>query len=170
MLELSSSMDIGEHPGCNRGETYIFTNADKVRMYKNDRFIKEYSAADSPYTHLKHGPILIDDFIGDALQEEHMKPGQEAGVKKALNAFTRFGFAKLPKSIYATGIWLILRYHMNMEEAVRLYNKYIGDWGGTSTTYRFEAVMVDVSTRQERVVNNHQRTDDRAEDFSSGGS
>ena len=152
VLELSSSMDIGEHPGCNRGETYIFTNADKVRMYKNDRFIKEYSAADSPYTHLKHGPILIDDFIGDALQEEHMKPGQEAGVKKALNAFTRFGFAKLPKSIYATGIWLILRYHMNMEEAVRLYNKYIGDWGGTSTTYRFEAVMVDVSTRQERVV------------------
>ena len=152
MLELSSSMDIGEHPGCNRGETYIFTNADKVRMYKNDRFIKEYSAADSPYTHLKHGPILIDDFIGDALQEEHMKPGQEAGVKKALNAFTRFGFAKLPKSIYATGIWLILRYHMNMEEAVRLYNQYIGDWGGTSTTYRFEAVMVDASTRQERVV------------------
>ena len=152
VLELSSSMDIGEHPGCNRGETYIFTNADKVRMYKNDRFIKEYSAADSPYTHLKHGPILIDDFIGDALQEEHMKPGQEAGVKKALNAFTRFGFAKLPKSIYATGIWLILRYHMNMEEAVRLYNQYIGDWGGTSTTYRFEAVMVDASTRQERVV------------------
>ena len=152
VLELSSSMDIGEHPGCNRGETYIFTNADKVRMYKNDRFIKEYSAADSPYIHLKHGPILIDDFIGDALQEEHMKPGQEAGVKKALNAFTRFGFAKLPKSIYATGIWLILRYHMNMEEAVRLYNQYIGDWGGTSTTYRFEAVMVDASTRQERVV------------------
>ena len=28
----------------------------------------------------------------------------------------------------------------------------IGDWGGTSTTYRFEAVMVDASTRQERVV------------------
>ena len=41
---------------------------------------------------------------------------------------------------------------MKMEEADRLYNKYIGDWGGTSTTYRFEAVMVDVSTRQERVV------------------
>ena len=42
VLELSSSMDIGEHPGCNRGETYIFTNADSVRMYKNDHFIKEY--------------------------------------------------------------------------------------------------------------------------------
>ena len=152
VLEITSSMDIGEHPGCNRGNIYILSNADSVKMYKNDRFIKEYLPGMSPYKHLKHGPILIDDFIGDALQEEHMKPGQEAGVKKALNAFTRFGFAKLPKSIYATGIWLILRYHMNMEEAVRLYNKYIGDWGGTSTTYRFEAVMVDVSTRQERVV------------------
>lgn len=47
---------------------------------------------------------------------------------------------------------MILRYHMNMEEAVRLYNKYIGDWGGTSTTYHFEAVMVDPATGQERVV------------------
>ena len=43
MLEISSSMDIGEHPGCNRGTTWILTNADSVRMYKNDRFIKEYT-------------------------------------------------------------------------------------------------------------------------------
>nr|MCR4643485.1 glycoside hydrolase family 2 protein [Lachnospiraceae bacterium] len=41
VLEVSSSMDIGEHPGGNRGAVYIFTNADSVRMYKNDVFIKE---------------------------------------------------------------------------------------------------------------------------------
>lgn len=49
VLEISSSMDIGEHPGCNRGTIWIFTNADSVRMYKNDRFLKEYTASDSPY-------------------------------------------------------------------------------------------------------------------------
>lgn len=141
ILELSSSMDIGEHPGCNRGSTYIFTNADSVRMYKNDRFIKEYTNADSPYSNLAHGPILIDDFIGTAMEEmEHFPKKQADGVKKALNATARYGLANLPKSIYLTGLHLILRYHMKPTEAVELYNKYIGDWGGTSTSYRFEAI------------------------------
>lgn len=152
VLELSSSMDIGEHPGCNRGETYIFTNADKVKMYKNDRFIKEYTAMDSPYSGLKHGPIVVDDFVGDALKAENFAPKQEAMVKKLMNATARYGLSGLPKSIYASAAWLILRYHMSMNQAVVLYNKYIGDWGGTSTTYRFEAVKVDAATGQETVV------------------
>jgi beta-galactosidase len=33
---------------------------------------------------------------------------------------------------------LMLRYGMKMEEAVELYNKYIGDWGGSSRDYVFE--------------------------------
>ena len=35
---------------------------------------------------------------------------------------------------------MLLLYHMKPTDAVVLYNRYIGDWGGTSTTYRFEAV------------------------------
>lgn len=31
VLEISSSMDIGEHPGCNRGNVWILTNADRDR-------------------------------------------------------------------------------------------------------------------------------------------
>lgn len=152
VLELSSSMDIGEHPGCNRGETYIFSNADKVRMYKNDKFIKEYKASDSPFSYLKHGPIIIDDYIGDALKAEGFKKKQEELVKKALNATARFGLGNLPKSVIASGAWLIIRYHMSMTQAVTLYNKYIGDWGGISTTYRFEAVNVEKETGKETIV------------------
>ena len=29
---------------------------------------------------------------------------------------------------------------MKLQDAVELYNKYIGNWGGTATTYRFEAI------------------------------
>ncbi len=65
VLEISSSMDIGEHPASNWGNVYIFTNADSVRMYKNNRFIHEYKSSDSNWRHLTHGPILINDFIGD---------------------------------------------------------------------------------------------------------
>lgn len=141
VLALSSSMDIGEHPGCNRGETYIFTNADSVKMYKNDCFIKEYRQGDSVWKNLSHGPLLVDDFIGNAIAEgERFAPAQERGVKDILNAVARFGMSNLPKSVYATALKMILRYHMKPEQAVALYNKYVGDWGGASTTYRFEAI------------------------------
>ncbi|MCM1048973.1 MAG: glycoside hydrolase family 2 protein [Clostridiales bacterium] len=141
VLALSSSMDIGEHPGCNRGKTYIMTNADSVRMYKNGRFIKEYTRKNSPYTHLKHGPILIDDFIGDAIEKnENFKPAQAEAVKKILNATAMYGLSNLPKSVYLLAAKLIAVYHMKPQEAVTLYNRYIGDWGGESTSYRFEAI------------------------------
>ena len=141
VLELSSSMDIGEHPGCNRGETYIFTNADSVRMYKNDHFIKEYKREDSPWKHLPHGPLVVDDYIGDAIEKgEHFTPAQGKGIKDALNATARYGLSHLPKSVYVTALKMLLLYHMKPTDAVVLYNRYIGDWGGTSTTYRFEAV------------------------------
>ena len=141
VLELSSSMDIGEHPGCNRGETYIFTNADSVRMYKNDRFIKEYKREDSQWKHLPHGPLVVDDYIGDAIEKgEHFTTAQGKGIKDALNATARYGLSHLPKSVYVTALKMLLLYHMKPTDAVVLYNRYIGDWGGTSTTYRFEAV------------------------------
>ncbi len=142
VLAISSSMDIGEHPGCNRGETYIFTNADSVRMYKNDRFIKEYQRTDSPFRNLRHGPLVIDDFIGNAIAEnERFSPAQERGIRRALNLTARYGLSHLPKSVYLTALKMMLVYHMKPTEAVTLYNRYIGDWGGASTSYRFEAVQ-----------------------------
>lgn len=141
VLEISSTMDIGEHPGCNRGDTWIFTNADSVKMYKNDRFLKEYFPQDSPYKNLKHGPILIDDFVGDAiLEEENFKPAQAEALKYMLNQTALKGMSNLPKKVYLKAAKLILFYHMSFGDAVTLYNKYVGDWGGTSTTYRFEAI------------------------------
>lgn len=65
VLEISSSMDIGEHPGCNMGDIYIFTNADSVKMYKNDKFIKEFFSSDTKYRYLEHAPIPLKDYIGN---------------------------------------------------------------------------------------------------------
>ncbi len=141
VLELSSSMDIGEHPGCNRGDIYIFTNAESVKMYKNDTFIKEYKTLDSKFKNLKHGPIRIDDYIGSALEEhENMTHSQAETVKELLNETARVGLYGLSKQMYLKAAGLVARYQMKMTDAVELYNKYIGDWGGTSTTYRFEAI------------------------------
>ncbi len=143
VLALSSTMDIGEHPACNRGENFILSKADKVRMYKNDRLIKEYTPADSTYTALKHGPIEINDYIGNAMAGEHFSKKQEELLKEVLNSYAKYGFGGMPKAMYAKALWLILRYRMKMSDAVNLYTKYVGDWGQTSTSYRFEAVMTD---------------------------
>lgn len=140
MLELSSAMDIGEHPGCNRGRTFIFSNADSVKMYKNGKFIKEYRTSDSPYKNLKHGPIVIDDYIADELEKNEPFSKRQAGLlKEALNYVAMHGY-HFPPRILWIGIRCMVFYHMNFGDAVRLYNKYIGDWGGTSTVYRFEAI------------------------------
>lgn len=141
VLETTSSMDIGEHPGCNRGNIYILSNADSVKMYKNDRFIKEYLPAMSPYKHLKHGPILIDDFIGDSFaQNERFRPKHAKEITDAMNLVARGSLNHIPKRLYLTALKLLLIYHIDFAEVTRLYTKYIGDWGGTATVYRFDAI------------------------------
>lgn len=141
VLEITSSMDIGEHPGCNRGNIYILSNADSVKMYKNDRFIKEYLPEMSPYKHLKHGPILIDDFIGDSFaQNERFRPKHAKEITDAMNLVARGSLNHIPKRLYLTALKLLLIYHIDFAEVTRLYTKYIGDWGGTATIYRFDAI------------------------------
>ena len=141
VLEISSELAIGEHPASNMGEIYILTNADSVRMYRNGLLLREYTHADSPYRHLRRGPILISDFIGPRLeQEEGMKAPQANLVKEILNYSAIYGFAKLPPKIMAKAGIAMAKYHMKYQDAYDLYGKYIGNWGDTAATFRFEAI------------------------------
>ncbi len=141
VLFVSSAMDIGEHPTGNPGRVWIFTNADAVKMYKNGRLIKTYRPQESVYRKLKHPPIEIDDFIGDAMMEkEKFSAPQERQVRELLNYAARFGFSDLPAQMMAKGGLLMTRYGMRFEDAYRLYSTYIGDWGDSVTSYRFEAL------------------------------
>ena len=139
-ISVLSSMDIGEHPACNRTETYMLTNADAIRMYKNDRFIKEYDANRSLTPALRRGPIAIDDYIGDAIEKgENFKPKQAQTVKDMMNYVAIHGMGMTPK-LAKMAAKLVAVYHMDPKLAVPLFNKYIGDWGGKSTSYRFDAI------------------------------
>lgn len=141
VLEVGSDMNIGEHPAGNRGRVYLFTNADSVRFYKNDIFIKEYTHKDSAFRHFPRPPIEIDDFIGEQIaQNEPFTKKQARYVRDILNESTRFGMANLSASAKRKAAVLMLRYHMSFGDAYALYGKYIGNWGDKSTVYRFEAV------------------------------
>ncbi len=141
ILSVSSSMDIGEHPASNRGRIFVFTNADAVRFYKNGTFVAAFTHKYTPYKHMFRPPIEIDDLIGDALEaREGFAPVQARYTKDILNWSARFGYGSLPPKILLRAAWLMLRYGMRLSDATALYQKYIGDWGGKATEYRFEAV------------------------------
>jgi beta-galactosidase len=140
-LEVSSAMDIGEHPASNRGDTYIFSNADSVRMYKNDKLLKEYFPWDSSYVHLSHGPIKINDYIGSSIEEgEDYKPWVKRDLKKLMNKTAEVGMGNLPLKSWILAGKLMLFGGLKMSDAVRIYTKYIGDWGGSARVYKFEAI------------------------------
>ena len=42
VLDVSSSMDIGEHPACNRGITYIYTNWFINNTFRNINQLKNH--------------------------------------------------------------------------------------------------------------------------------
>ena len=141
VLEVSSSMDIGEHPAGNRGEIYIFSNCDSVKMYKNDIFIKEYTREDSSYKNLVSPPMLIDDFIGDQMKEnEGFSDRQNKIVKDALNFSAVYGMENMPAKMKLTMVEAMTRYKMKFDDAYSLFGKYIGNWGGEATKFRFEGI------------------------------
>ena len=141
VLEITSMMDIGEHPAGTLGKVYAITNADSVKLYKNGVFINEFTPDGSQWKHLKHPPILIDDYIGDLLEtEEQMPKGQAEAVKTLLNQAAETGLYDMPKTAYARALMIAARYRMKISDAVALYGKYVGNWGGSATEYRFDAV------------------------------
>ena len=139
VLAVSSSMDIGEHPGGFVREVYAFTNAESVELYKNDEFIAEFRGS-KDYPHMLHGPLCIDDRIGVLLQKhEGFDPKTAAGIAACLNAVAKYGFAGLPKKYMVKLGALMLKTRMTYEDGVRLYGKYIAGWGDKTTSWRFVA-------------------------------
>jgi len=140
-LEVSSSFDIGEHPASSRGRVFAFTNADEVRMYKDGAFIRSYTRRDTPYRHMQNPPIEIDDYLGDQIAKgEDFSPAQARLVRDVLNYAARFGMTRFPRSIRTKAALLAMRYHMSMDDAVRLYGKYVSNWGAQAMEFRFDAV------------------------------
>ena len=139
-VTVSSSMDPGEHPAENRGKIYIFTNCDSVKMYKNDKFIKEYTRSSDIYKNLKNAPILIDDFIGDRIEKEEKYEAKDAAlIKYALN-FMAIGGEKMPLAKKLKLGFAMNRLKLSSDNMMALFQKYVGDRGGKSPVYRFEGI------------------------------
>ena len=138
---VSSSMDIGEHPAGDIGRVFVFTNVDSVRLYKNDVFVKEFFPCRDEYPALPHPPVLVDDFIGGMLEtQEHFEPKVAADVKDCLNAIAKYGPSALPIGTIAKFAKLMLFKGFKFSDGYELYGRYVSNWGGEATVWRFDAV------------------------------
>ena len=138
MLDVGSSMDIGDYPGGETGEIYAFTNAECVELYKNDNYVATFRP--KGWKGLKHGPMLIDDKIGELLRsQEGFEPLKAKLMHDLLLSAEKNGLANLPAADKLKMGAVMLRYGLSMEDGVALYGKYVGNWGGEATRWRFDA-------------------------------
>ena len=142
VLEVGSPMDIGDYPAGNLGEIYVFTNADKVALYKNGQFVSNLCYDD--WKGLRPGPLRVDDTIGSLLEtQEGFSKKQAALLRRCLLSAGRYGLAAMPLGDKLRMAWAMLRYKLTLEDGVALYGKYVGNWGGEATVWRFDAIMED---------------------------
>ena len=142
VLEIGCSMDIGDYASAMTGDIYAFTNADEVRLYKNDVFVKSFRS--EGWEGMEHGPVLIDDTIGEMLEtKEGMDSKQAQLVRECMLAARKYGMANLPARYKAMLGYAMVRYGMSFEDGYALYGKYVGNWGGEATVWRFDAVRDD---------------------------
>ena len=139
VLALGSTMDIGDYPASNIGQVYAFTNADEVRLYKNGKYVSRLSRGE--WFGLPHGPMLLTDTIGKLLETEEGFPKKKAAlIKSALLSAARHGLTGMPLKDMLRLVYAMVRYRMKYDEGVALYGKYVGNWGGEATVWRFDGL------------------------------
>ncbi len=138
VLEFGSTMDIGDYPASDLGQNYLFTNADDVVLYKNDSYVTTFAPKGG--FGLPHDPIPVDDLIGDLLiTEEHFGKKKARLVRECLLAVQKYGVAALPLKNKLKFLWAMKRYRLSYADGMKLYGKYIGNWGHETTVWRFDA-------------------------------
>ncbi len=140
VLAVGSPMDIGDYPAGNIGPVYAFTNADEVRLYKNGAYVSTLTPAD--FAGLPHPPLLMADTIGDLLQSQEGYPKAKAELlKKALLSAAKYGLSGMPLADKLRMLWAMVRYGLKLSDGVALYGKYVSNWGGESTAWRFDGIQ-----------------------------
>ena len=138
ILAVGSSMDIGDYPGGMMGDIAVFTNADTVCLYKNGSFVTELTRGD--WKGLSHGPMWLDDTVGCLLETQEGFDKKKAELlRQCLLTIQKKGLAGITPADIAKMGYAMVRYGLKYEDAVQLYGKYIGNWGGEATVWRLKA-------------------------------
>lgn len=143
VLEVGCSMNIGEYPAGVLNDFYVFTNADSVRLYKNDEFIAEFYPDDEHFGAMIHPPVVIDDLIGNQLVEKEGMSETAAGQLKHLLRSLREEYMQPGPATKAKIAAFLTAHRMTIEDIFVLNGKYTNAWGDHSVIWRFDGIKED---------------------------
>ena len=137
VLEVSSGMVLGDLPEGMAGACWVFTNAESLRLYRDNDFVAEFAPdRRGRFAALPHPPIEVNDFVGSLLEKyeglDHAVAPQVAAI---LNEMRRDAMELSPLSRAR-----MLSLRLSWNDLVQMYYNYIGVLGSPSAVYRFEAV------------------------------
>ena len=142
-LEVTSAMDIGEHPGGTIGDVWVFTNCDYVKIYKNDKYTSTIRPENSKFKNLPHPPMIASDFIGDALvTDDGLDPKAAALLTDTLIAAQTKQWKMPPTKFLKAGAAMVVG-KIPFNRMFDIVTKYIGGWGNEQITYKFEGYIND---------------------------
>lgn len=142
VLGLSSSMDIGDYNGGLLPTVYVFSNAEKVLLYKNGIFVTQVRPG--RWTSLPHTPLVMDDIVGRLLEScEGFDTEKADALRGCLLAIAANGTNDMTDELKASLLAVSRRYDTDWDALWSLYGKYVGNWGGEATVWRLDAVNGD---------------------------
>ena len=147
VLEVLSNMKPGDFAQSVFDEIYVVTNADYVKLYKNNEFVNDFYPNDKKYKFMKHPLIKIDDLIGNTFNNQRFSKKDRKRISKVLSYVALKGMLELKLSHKLLLAKMMIKYHVKYSELVDMYNTYIASWGGKAITYTFKAI------KDEKVVN-----------------
>lgn len=137
-LEVTSAMDIGEHPGGTIGDVWVFTNCDYVKLYKNGKYTSTIYPDSSKFKNLPHPPMIASDFIGDALvSDDGLDPKAAALLTDTLIAAQTKQWKLPPSKFVKAGAAMVVG-KIPFGRMFDIVTKYVGGWGNEQITYAFE--------------------------------
>ncbi len=137
-LEVSSAMDIGEHPGGTIGDVWVFTNCDYVKIYKNGKYTSTIYPDSSPFKNLPHPPMIAADFIGDSLTTDDGIEGLAAELLTDTLVAAQTKQWKMPPTKFLKAGAAMVIGRIPFGRMFDIVTKYIGGWGNEQITYAFE--------------------------------
>ena len=141
VLFVASNLIPGDYDLLKLPEVVVYTNCDYIKVYRDDKYIDTFYGDIENYEYLPHPPVVVNDVIGKTLENsENYKPKDAKRIKKVLLSFKKNGY-NLPLKDKLTAFNLLSRKVINMNDAMELFMKYLGNQEKTPTNWRFEGYI-----------------------------
>ncbi|MDR1002538.1 MAG: hypothetical protein LBL82_04620 [Oscillospiraceae bacterium] len=138
VMEIASYMSAGDFAEQPPESVYVFTNCDRIDLFRDDSFVKSFFPDRKKFPNLSHAPVLIDDLSGDSFANAEKLSPEDAKVIKEYLLWYAGDEAKLKVQKKAKTAAVLNKCEIDDTRLFELYEKHFSK--DTPHSYRFEGI------------------------------